>query len=128
MSTLTLMELSTPLPLSLSHLRASLTVLESLASLLQLQLLLPSKTTSRILSQSKFSVSIKWSNFILITFKDYTDEVSIEVNGAATAISDEDYYVIEGNSYQVTCNANGNPAPLVTIRKSDGTTISVRLS
>jgi len=54
----------------------------------------------------------------------YTDEVSIEVNGAATAISDEDYYVIEGNSYQVTCNANGNPAPLVTIRKSDGTTIS----
>jgi len=54
----------------------------------------------------------------------YTDEVSIEVNGAATAISDEDYYVIEGNSYQVACQANGNPAPRVSIKKIDGTEIS----
>lgn len=54
----------------------------------------------------------------------YTDEVSIEVNGAATAITDEDYYVIEGHSYQVSCQANGNPAPLVTIARKDGTEIS----
>lgn len=54
----------------------------------------------------------------------YTDEVSIEVNGAATAITDEDYYVIEGHSYQVSCQANGNPAPLVKIARIDGTEIS----
>ena len=73
-------------------------------------------------------MSINSTLFILIFHLDYTDEVSIEVNGAATAISDEDYYVIEGNSYQVNCQANGNPAPLVTIERIDGTEISVRSS
>lgn len=74
----------------------------------------PTAVTVENDEESTFSVEVFY----------YTNEANIEVTGGATAISDEDYYVIEGNSYQVSCQANGNPAPLVQIRRLDGTVIS----
>lgn len=50
----------------------------------------------------------------------YTDSVNLVIGGGANELSEDTYSVIEHQTYQVSCQANGWPTPTVTIRNHKG--------
>lgn len=54
----------------------------------------------------------------------YTDDVELVIGGQAEQMGDGAYSVVEDQVYTVSCQANGNPAPVVAITDSNGEQIT----
>lgn len=65
------------------------------------------------------------SNAFLTKISDYTNDVELVIGGQADRQGEGAYSVVESQVYTVSCQANGNPAPELTITDANGEEITV---